>query len=92
MFFKGLSIGNGRPVVSDMCMGSALHVNAHTATEDGKAIERLTRQKHKDYYDWWLLVAFATQCSRAKKVANGGQMPSKSSTTSSGLKWRRSIR
>ena len=36
-----------------MCMGSALHVNgtpyAHASAEDGKAIERLTRQKHNDY-------------------------------------------
>ena len=48
VFVRGLSIGNGRPVVGDMCMGSAPHVNgtpyAHAATEDGKAIERLTRQ------------------------------------------------
>ena len=34
-------------------MGSALHANgvpyARAATEDGKTIERLTRQKHDDY-------------------------------------------
>ena len=53
VFVRGMSIGSGRPVVGDMCMGSALHVNgtpyAHAATEDAKAIERLTRQKHNDY-------------------------------------------
>ena len=55
VFVRGMSIGNGRPVVGDMCMGSALHVNgtpythAVASTEDGKAIERLTRQKHNDY-------------------------------------------
>ena len=53
VFVRGMSIGNGRPVVGDMCMGSALHVNgtpyAHASAEDGKAIERLTRQKHNDY-------------------------------------------
>ena len=50
---KGLSIGNGLPIVGDMCMGNALHVNgtpyAHAATEDEKAIEKLTRQKRNDY-------------------------------------------
>ena len=53
VFVRGMSIGNGRPVVGDMCMGKALHVNgtpyAHAATEDAKATERLTRQKHNDY-------------------------------------------
>ena len=40
-------------VVGDMCMGSALHANGtpytDAATEDGKAIERLTDQKHDKY-------------------------------------------
>ena len=79
-FVRDLSIGNGRPVVGDMCMGSALLVNgtpyAHAATEDGKAIERLTRQKRSDYPE---LVASdrvryadfedlsATQCSWRRK-------------------------
>ena len=48
-----MSIGSGRPVVGDLCMGSALHVNgtpyAHAATEDAKAIERVTRQKQNEY-------------------------------------------
>ena len=53
VFIRGMSIGNGRPVVGDMCMGSALHANGRpypdAATTDGKAIERLTDQKHDDY-------------------------------------------
>ena len=27
VFIRGMSIGNGQPVVGDMCMGSALHAN-----------------------------------------------------------------
>ena len=46
VFVRGMSIGNGLPVVGDMCMGSALHANGRPYTEaatvDGKAIERLT--------------------------------------------------
>ena len=53
VFIRCMSLGNGQPVVGDMCMGSALHANgepyARAATEDGKTIERLTRQKHEDY-------------------------------------------
>ena len=53
MFIRGMSLGNGLPVVGDMCMGSPLHANgtpyARAATEDGKTIERLTQQKHDDY-------------------------------------------
>ena len=53
VFIRGMSIGNGLPVVGDMCMGSALHANGRpyveAATEDGKAIERLTDQKYYDY-------------------------------------------
>ena len=48
VFVRGMSIGNGRPVVGDMCMGSVLHANgrpyAEAATVDGKAIERFTDQ------------------------------------------------
>ena len=53
VFIRGMSLGNGQPVVGDMCMGSALHANgepyARAATEDGKTIERLTRHKQDDY-------------------------------------------
>ena len=53
VFVRGMSIGNGLPVVGDMCMGSALHANGRpyvdAATVDGKAIERLTGQKHDKY-------------------------------------------
>ena len=53
VFIRGLSIGNGLPVVGDMRMGSAHHANgtpyARAATEDGMTIERLTQQKHDDY-------------------------------------------
>ena len=46
VFIRGMSIGNGQPVVGDMCMGSALHANGrpypHATAEDGKAIDRLT--------------------------------------------------
>ena len=61
VFIRGMSIGNGQPVVGDMCMGSALHANGrpyphanerpypHAAAEDGKAIDRLTGQKHDRY-------------------------------------------
>ena len=49
VFIRGMSIGNGQPVVGDMCMGSALHADGrpypHAAAEDGKAIDRLTGQK-----------------------------------------------
>ena len=48
-----MAIGNGLPVVGDMCMGSALHANGtpypDAATVDGKAIDRLTTQKHDNY-------------------------------------------
>jgi hypothetical protein len=48
-----MSIGDGLPVVGDMCMGSAMHSNGRpyrdAATEDGRAIDRLTRQKYHDY-------------------------------------------
>ena len=44
VFVRGMSIGNGRPVVGDMCMGNALHVNstpyAHASAEDGKKGDR----------------------------------------------------
>ena len=53
MFVRGMSIGNGRPVVGDMCMGSALHADGRpwtdAATDDGVTIERLTDQKHNTY-------------------------------------------
>ena len=53
VFVRGMSIGSGLPVVGDMCMGSVLHANGtpytDAATEDGKAIERLTDQKHDKY-------------------------------------------
>ena len=53
VFVRGMSIGNGLPVVGDMCMGSALHANGtpytDAAVEDGKAIDRLTDQKHDKY-------------------------------------------
>ena len=46
VFVRGMAIGNGLPVVGDMCMGSALHADGtpypDAATVDGKAIERLT--------------------------------------------------
>ena len=53
VFIRGMSIGNGQPVVGDMCTGSALHADGrpypHAAAEDGKAIDRLTGQKHDMY-------------------------------------------
>ena len=53
VFVRGMSIGHGLPVVGDMCMGSALHANGRpypeAATVDGKAIDRLTREKHDKY-------------------------------------------
>ena len=53
VFVRGMSIGNGRPVVGDMCMGSALHADGRpwtdAATDDGVTIERLTDQKHDTY-------------------------------------------
>ena len=46
-------MGNGQPVVGDMCIGSALHANGmpypHATAEDGEAIDRLTGQKHDKY-------------------------------------------
>ena len=46
-------IGNGQPLVGDMCMGNALHANGmlypHATEEGGKAIDRLTGQKHDKY-------------------------------------------
>ena len=51
VFVRGMAIGNGLPVVGDMCMGSVLHANGtpytDAATVDGKAIERLTDQKRE---------------------------------------------
>ena len=53
VFIRGMRIGNGMPVVGDMCMGSALHANGtphdDAATVDGKTIERLTRDKYNKY-------------------------------------------
>ena len=53
VFVRGMSIGSGRPVVGDMCMGSVLHANGTpypgAATLDGRAIGRLTDQKHDKY-------------------------------------------
>ena len=53
VFVRGMAIGNGLPVVGDMCMGSALHANGtpypDAARVDGKAIDRLTDQKHDKY-------------------------------------------
>ena len=53
VFVRGMAIGNGLPVVGDMCMGSAMHADGtpypDAATVDGKAIERLTDQKHDKY-------------------------------------------
>ena len=44
VFIRGMSIGNGQPVVGDMCMGSALHADGrpypHATAEDGKAIDQ----------------------------------------------------
>ena len=92
-YVRGMSTRNGRPVVGDMCMGSALHANGppypNAATQDGKAIERLTRQKHNDDTE---LVGSDRVRSRAKKGASGSRTSSKSSTTSSGSRWRHSIR
>ena len=53
VFVRGMLIGNGRPVVGSMCMGSALHANCKpwtdAATDEGVTIERLTDQKHNTY-------------------------------------------
>ena len=53
VFVRNMAIGNGLPVVSDMRMGSAMHADGtpypDAATVDGKAIERLTDQKHDKY-------------------------------------------
>ena len=55
MFIRGMSIGNGLPVVGDMCMGSALHMDGSpyrgAANEDGAAIDRLTDQKYDKYHE-----------------------------------------
>ena len=48
-----MSLGRKLPVVGDMCMGSALHSNGTphpaAANVDGKAIDRLTEDKHHKY-------------------------------------------
>ena len=53
VFVRGMAIGNGLPVVGDMCMGSVLHANGtpytDAATVDGQAIERLTDQEHDKF-------------------------------------------
>ena len=53
VYVRGMSLGRGLPVVGDMCMGSALHSNGTpypgAAALDGKAIDRLTAQKHDKY-------------------------------------------
>ena len=53
MLVRGLSIGNGLPVVGDMCMGSVLHADGSpypgAEVEDGSAIDRLTDQKYDKY-------------------------------------------
>ena len=53
VFIRGMSIGRGLPVVGDMCMGSALHMDGTPYPDadvvDGKAIERLTNQKYDKY-------------------------------------------
>ena len=53
VFIRGMSIGNGQPVVGGKCMESALHADGrpcpHAAAEDGKAIDRLAGQKHDKY-------------------------------------------
>ena len=53
VFIRGMTIGNGLPVVGDMCMGSTLHMNGTPYPDadavDGKAIERLTDQKYDKY-------------------------------------------
>ena len=83
VLIRGMSIGNGRPVVGDMCMGSALHANGRpypdAATTDGKAIERLTDQKHDDYPElvasdrvhYVVLVSGGT-CAVVEGVVGGG--------------------
>ena len=74
VFVRGMSIGNGRPVVGDMCMGSALHADgrpwARAATEDGVAIERLTDQKHNTYPE---LVASDRACFVVLACEEGGR-------------------
>ena len=53
VFIRGMSIGRSLPVVGDMCMGSALHMDGTPYPDadvvDGKAIERLTDQKYDKY-------------------------------------------
>ena len=53
VFVKGWSLGRGLPVVGDMCMGSAMHSDGTpypgAANLDGRAIGRLTEQKHNKY-------------------------------------------
>ena len=55
VFVRGMPLGRGLPVVGDMCMGSAMHANgtpyADATTTDGKAIDRLTDQKHDKYHE-----------------------------------------
>ena len=68
-------------MVGDMCMGSALHADGrpypHAAAEDGKAIDRLTGQKHDKYpelvtSDRVHFVALASSL-RAKKADGGAR-------------------
>ena len=58
-----MSIGNGLPVVGDMCRGSALHADdkpwTDIATNDRVTIERLTEQKHDAYPE-----LVASDCAR----------------------------
>ena len=53
VFVRGMSIGQGLPVVGDMCMGSALHRDGtpheDAPTEDGVALRRLARDKLRKY-------------------------------------------
>ena len=55
VFVRGMSLGRGLPVVGDMCMGSAIHMNGTpcpgASTADGKAIDRLTRLEHNKYHE-----------------------------------------
>ena len=75
VFVRGMCIGNGLPVVGDMCMCSALHSNGTpylgAATQDEKAIERLTIQKHNDYPE---LVALDRNPLRRSRVRRRGPL------------------
>ena len=55
VFIRGMYIGQGLPVVGDMCMGSVLHMDGSpypgAADEDGAAIDRLTDQKYDKYHE-----------------------------------------